>query len=86
MPYVVEAYVELHLARLREVQSGKPLPKPVIHAKVDKLCARLAADAADKGAVVRLSRAWMALTTDINTEYAFTKSYDQLESPDFTAE
>jgi hypothetical protein len=25
----------------------------------------------------------MALTTDIITEYAFAKSYDQLDSPDF---
>jgi cytochrome P450 len=30
-----------------------------------------------------LSRAWMALTTDIITEYSFAKSYDQLDSPNF---
>lgn len=57
--------------------------QPVIHAKVAKLCARLAADAANKGSVVCLSRARMALTTDVITEYAFAKSYDQLDSPDF---
>ncbi|KAL2126994.1 hypothetical protein VTI74DRAFT_11498 [Chaetomium olivicolor] len=58
--------------------------QPVIRAKVDKLCKKLDTYAANKGTVVRLSRAWMALTTDIITEYAFAKSYDQLDSPDFT--
>ncbi|SPQ25754.1 5cb44c17-3a3f-4ee3-b57f-18f095ecc721 [Thermothielavioides terrestris] len=57
--------------------------QPVIRAKVDKLCKKLDGYAAAKGSVVRLSRAWMALTTDIITEYAFAKSYDQLDSPDF---
>jgi hypothetical protein len=33
--------------------------------------------------VLPLSRAWMALTTDIITEYAFAKSYDQLDSLGF---
>ncbi len=36
--------------------------------------------AANPGAVIPLNRAWMALTTDIITEY-LAKSYDQLESP-----
>ncbi|KAK0708701.1 cytochrome P450 family protein [Lasiosphaeris hirsuta] len=53
----------------------------VIHAKVDKFC-RILGSYQD-GQVVRLSRGWMALTTDIITEYAFAKSYDQLDSPNF---
>ena len=55
----------------------------MIRAKVDKLCDKLAGYADDVGAVVGLNRAWMALTTDIITEYAFARSYDQLESPGF---
>ena len=54
----------------------------VIHTKVDKFC-RILSDHQD-GQVVRLSRGWMALTTDIITEYAFAKSYNQLDSPGFT--
>lgn len=54
---------------------------PVIYDKVDKLCQKLT-DHSD-GQVVQLSRAWMALTTDIITEYSFAKSYDQLDSPNF---
>ena len=57
--------------------------QPVIAAKVGKLCEKLDVYVANKGAVVQLNRAWMALTTDIITEYAFAKSYDQLESPNF---
>lgn len=56
--------------------------EPVIRAKVDKLCAKLSASV-DDGRVLHLNRAWMALTTDVITEYAFAKSYDQLDSPDF---
>jgi hypothetical protein len=56
--------------------------QPVIRAKVDKLCRILAAEA-ETSRPVRLSRAWMALTADIITEYCFAKSYDQLDSPDF---
>jgi cytochrome P450 len=55
--------------------------QPVIRAKVGKLCQTIAA--CGDGRVVRLSRAWMALTTDIITEYAFAKSYDHLDSPEF---
>ncbi|KAK3900297.1 Trichodiene oxygenase [Staphylotrichum tortipilum] len=58
--------------------------QPVIAAKVDRLCDKLDSYAAGGGdTVIPLNRAWMALTTDIITEYAFAKSYDQLESPDF---
>lgn len=53
----------------------------VIRTKVDKFC-RIISDHQD-GQVIRLSRGWMALTTDIITEYAFAKSYKQLDSPGF---
>ncbi|KAF3388205.1 Trichodiene oxygenase [Talaromyces pinophilus] len=56
--------------------------QPVIRAKVDKLCTKLSTYV-DDGRVLHLNRAWMALTTDIITEYAFSRSYDQLDSPDF---
>lgn len=56
--------------------------EPVIRAKVDKLCTKVSAYV-DDGRVLHLNRAWMALTTDIITEYAFAKSYDHLDSPDF---
>ena len=55
--------------------------QPVVRAKVDKLCKILAASQPDQ--VVCLSRAWMALTTDIITEYSFAKSYGQIDSPNF---
>ncbi|KAK3346444.1 cytochrome P450 family protein [Lasiosphaeria hispida] len=55
--------------------------QPVIRAKVDKLCETISNY--HPGKVVPLSRAWMAVTTDIITEYAFAKSYNQLDSPDF---
>lgn len=56
--------------------------QPVIREKVHKLCEVLSSSSPG-GSVIRLSRAWMALTTDIITEYCFAKSYDQLNSPDF---
>jgi cytochrome P450 len=55
--------------------------QPVIRKKVEKLCQKIATY--QDGQVLRLSRAWMALTTDIITEYAFARSYDQLDSPNF---
>jgi cytochrome P450 len=56
--------------------------QPVIKEKVEKLCRRMALYLQD-GQVLPLSRAWMALTTDVITEYSFAKSYDQLDSPNF---
>lgn len=56
--------------------------QPVIRTKVDKLCAKIQGYKAD-GRVLNLRDAWMALTTDVITEYAFAKSYDQLEVADF---
>lgn len=55
--------------------------QPVIHDKVDVLCRKLAAHW--PGQAVRLGRAWMTLTIDIISEYAFARSYDHLESPGF---
>lgn len=55
--------------------------QPVIHEKVEKLCRKI--EQFQEGEVVPLSRAWMALTTDIITEYAFARSYDQLDVPEF---
>jgi hypothetical protein len=56
--------------------------QPVIKEKVEKLCRKVALYLQD-GQVLPLSRAWMALTTDVITEYSFAKSYDQLDSPNF---
>ena len=55
--------------------------QPVIRKKVEKFVQKLLQY--QDGRVIRLDRAWMALTTDIITEYAFARSYDQLDSPDF---
>ncbi len=79
---------DLHRSRRKAISPFFSVAKiadfqPVIHAKVEKLCQKLDASAASKGSVVRLNRAWMALTTDVITQYAFAKSYDQLDSPDF---
>jgi hypothetical protein len=57
--------------------------QPVIREKVAKLCARLAEYHRD-GLAIPLDRAWMALSTDIITEYAFARPYDQLDVPNFT--
>jgi hypothetical protein len=56
--------------------------QPVIKEKVEKLCLKISLYLQD-GQVLPLSRAWMALTTDVITEYSFAKSYDQLDSPNF---
>jgi hypothetical protein len=55
--------------------------QPVIQAEVDKFCDILSGYG--DGEVIRLGKGWMALTTDIITEYAFGKSYNQLKSPGF---
>ncbi|KAL2019048.1 hypothetical protein VTK56DRAFT_10152 [Thermocarpiscus australiensis] len=64
------------VAKVADFQTG-------IRAKVDKLCQKLDGYVANESAVVRLNRAWMALTTDIITECTFASSYGQLDSPDF---
>jgi cytochrome P450 len=55
--------------------------QPVIRDKVDKFCKKMA-EYRD-GRVVPLNRAWMAMTTDIITEYSFGRAYNQLDSPGF---
>lgn len=57
----------------------------VIRTKVDRLCTILQQDFANSPGnnVVAMDRAWVALTTDIITEYSFAKSYDHLENPRF---
>ena len=57
--------------------------EPVIRRMVDKLCTKFD-DYKKSGNVFLLDRAMMALTTDIITEYAFAKSYNQLDVPNFT--
>lgn len=57
--------------------------EPTIRAKIDILCKRLDEYVENTGSAVILSRAWMALTTDIISEYAFGKSYGQLASEGF---
>lgn len=55
--------------------------QPVIRSKVERFCQIISGY--QDGEVIRLDRGFMALTTDIITEYAFAKSYNQLESPGF---
>lgn len=57
--------------------------QPAIHEKVDKLCTIIDNQYANQDVVVRMDRAWMALTTDIIMDYAFAKSYNHLDSQDF---
>jgi cytochrome P450 len=78
---------ELHSQRRKSLSpffSAKKIKQfePVVRTKIDKFCGKLS-QYVDDGRVLPLSRAWMALTTDVITEYAFAKSYDQLDSPDF---
>ncbi|KAH7378902.1 cytochrome P450 family protein [Cadophora sp. MPI-SDFR-AT-0126] len=55
--------------------------QPVILAKVEKFCRKVVRY--QDRQVLPLSRALTALTIDIITEYAFARSYDHLDSPDF---
>lgn len=55
--------------------------QPVIRAKVEKFCQKV--EKYQDGEVLPLNRAWMALTTDIISEYSFARSWDQLDSPNF---
>ncbi|KAK2628812.1 hypothetical protein QTJ16_001915 [Diplocarpon rosae] len=77
---------DLHRQRRKALSpmfSGQKIDafQPVIRGKVEKLCRKIAQYR--HGQVLPLSRAWVALTTDIITEYAFARSYDQLDSPGF---
>jgi cytochrome P450 len=55
--------------------------QPVIRDKVAKFCRKIALY--QDGQILPLDKAWMALTTDVITEYAFARSYDQLDSEEF---
>jgi cytochrome P450 len=59
--------------------------EPLIKAKVERLCRRFEA-VLESGEVVRLDAAYMALTMDIITHYAFGESYDYLSEDDFKLE
>jgi cytochrome P450 len=56
--------------------------EPLIHDKVRRLCVRFT-DAMKSKQVIRLDAAYMALTMDIITEYAYGESYDYLSEDDF---
>lgn len=57
----------------------------LISDKVERLCQRFS-EACKAGEVVRLDAAYMALTMDIITHYAFGESYNYLAEPDFKLE
>ena len=55
---------------------------PLIQAKVARLCDKLEEHAGSHDAV-NVSMAFSCMTTDIVTDYAFSRSYDFLKSPMF---
>ncbi|KAL8726449.1 MAG: hypothetical protein Q9181_006046 [Wetmoreana brouardii] len=57
----------------------------VIHAAVDKLCAKFEECKKD-GKKINLMHAYTAMTGDVVTEYCFPKSYGLLDKPDFAPE
>lgn len=57
--------------------------QPIIHAKVAKLCSKMSQYQDGDGQVLPLNRAFMALTTDVITEYAFARCYEALEVEGF---
>jgi len=59
--------------------------EPVIRDKVEKLAGRFE-KAAKTGEVIRLDAAYMALTTDVITQYAYARSYNYLAEDDFKLE
>lgn len=56
--------------------------EPVIHRAIEKLTSQLQTHR-DSGQPVTMTMAFSCLTTDVVTEYAFSKSYDFLSSPTF---
>lgn len=56
--------------------------EPIIHTAIEKLVAQLRAHAGS-GEPVIMNMAFSCMTTDIVTEYAFSKSYNFLDSPTF---
>jgi cytochrome P450 len=78
---------ELHRMRRKPLSpmfSAKRISEfqPVIREKAEKMCQRLSEFEKD-GRVFSLQLAMMALTTDIITEYAFARSYNNLDSQNF---
>ena len=59
--------------------------EPIIREKVEKLASRFEA-AAKTREVIRFDAAYMALTMDVITQYAYARSYDYLSEPDFKLE
>jgi len=56
--------------------------QPIIREELDTLCEKIA-QYKDSGRPFAINRAFTAFAGDIITEFAFAKSYDHLESPDF---
>lgn len=59
--------------------------EPIIREKVEKLAGRFEA-AVKTREVIRLDAAYMALTMDVITQYAYARSYNYLAEPDFKLE
>ena len=55
--------------------------EPMIVSKVQKLCERFRT-LADTGEVLRLDAAFMAVTMDIITQYAYSRCYNYLDKPE----
>ncbi|MCJ1391688.1 hypothetical protein MMC18_004553 [Xylographa bjoerkii] len=58
---------------------------PIIQARMDRLCERLASEYAAKGKVLVMNEMWGAWTSDIIVGYCFERDYNFVEQPDFRA-
>ncbi|KAL2062093.1 hypothetical protein VTL71DRAFT_6359 [Oculimacula yallundae] len=82
--------VDHHLHRLRRQPQNKFFSKasilrlePIINGRIDKLCSRIDAFKCS-GEPMTLDLAYRCLTTDVVTKYALNKSWDYLDSEDFS--
>ncbi|KAK6440868.1 hypothetical protein LTR95_002910 [Oleoguttula sp. CCFEE 5521] len=66
-------------------QAVNRLEARTIRAKIDRLCERLRQHS-ETGEPVNLEHAFVAMTTDIMTEFCFNQCYDYLGKPDFAPE
>ena len=57
--------------------------QPVIRKKIDKLCQKIA-EFHDKDSEFHWHKAMTAYAGDVISEYSFAKSYDHLDSPNFS--
>ena len=57
--------------------------QPVIRNKIDKLCQKIA-QLQEKGSELHWHKAMAAYAGDVISEYSFARSYDHLDSPDFS--